>query len=138
MTTKPRLYAVSTPAPRVYTPEFRAEAVARVGAGEPVAGVARDVGVARNTLKSWIRHADAEPAPRAESGVVDAAASGSLRDTLVALRTEVASRIDSVANRDLPAYARLLVETMRDIAAIDEAEQTAEPVDDEPLNPEDI
>src|SRR5690242_8478221 len=78
---------------RAYSDEYRRAAVARVSAGEPLAAVVRDLGVARNTLKAWVRDDGARAGVsggsvlvNGRSAVVIAAASGSRRDVLVALR----------------------------------------------------
>lgn len=134
---------------RAYSAEYRRAAVARVSAGEPIAAVVRDLGVARNTLKAWVR--DETPSEVVSGGsalvnggsaVVAAAASGSRRDVLVALRDETATKIaGGLSSRDFPAHARLLDETVQAIAAIDaaaRAEEETAVADDEPFNPEDI
>lgn len=123
-----------------YSPTFKSGAVARVRAGQPIAQVARSVGVSRNTLKAWMT--EPLPAPGV-GGVAAAAASGSRRAVLVALRDEVAAKIgEGVSARDLPTNARLLDETMRAIEALDALESQASEgvtmIPDEPFNPDDI
>lgn len=123
MTTSPNARSADRSARQAYLPEFKIAAVYRVKTGEPVAAVARDIGVARNTLKAWVRSAaDDQPADqdRPPSGIVEAAANGSRRDVLVALRTEIAGRIGDVAARDLPAHARLLNDIVKELEDIDE------------------
>lgn len=92
MTSKPRhLHAVTASPLRPYPPEFRAAAVARVAAGEPISHVARDIDISRSTLKTWVRFPAAEGRSSEmttyPSGIIEAAASGERRPVLVALRT---------------------------------------------------
>lgn len=48
-----------------YPPEFRAEAVRLVRSGEiPLAQVARDLGIADQTLRNWIAQADVDEGRR--------------------------------------------------------------------------
>lgn len=43
---------------RVFTPEYRQEAVQVVlGSGKSTSSVARDLGIAESTLKTWVRNA---------------------------------------------------------------------------------
>lgn len=148
MTSKPRhLHAVPASPRRPYPAEFRAVSIARVAAGEPISHVARDLDISRNTLKTWVRIAATKsdtgqpPASTSPSGIVEAAASGERRPVLVALRTELAAKIDAgLPSRDLPVYARLLDQTILDIAALDAQDETQNDatVDDEDLDPEDL
>lgn len=126
-----------------YSNRFKLDAVARVVAGQPVAQVARELSVARNTLKSWLKTRPDGPrdAASVDSGLIEAAASGSRRAVLVALRTEVAARIaNGVTAQQLPATARLLDEIMKEVDAIDAHDdmEANMPVDDEKLDPADL
>ena len=48
-----------------YPPEFRREAVRLVGSGgKPLAAIARDLGVAVETLRSWVRQAQVDAGER--------------------------------------------------------------------------
>lgn len=42
-----------------YTPEFRELAVKRVKSGQPVSAVAKDLGLIEQTLRNWVKAADA-------------------------------------------------------------------------------
>jgi transposase len=54
-----------------YPAEFRADAVALVGSsGKPIAQVAKEVGVNHETLRTWIRAAEAAERPGAGRGRV--------------------------------------------------------------------
>lgn len=57
--------------------------------------------------------------------VSEAAASGDMRDLLVAMRTRVASAVESenTSPRDLAALTRRLLEIAKDIEAIDAADE---------------
>ncbi len=118
-----------------------AGAVALIDAGHPVAQVARDLGVARNTLRSWCesRPAGEHPSPSGAVLIVAAAASGSRLAVLIALRDELAAKIAAgVSARDLTLNARLLDETMQKIdslAASNEAAQEQQVVKDGPWDP---
>jgi transposase len=66
-----------------YPPEFKAEAVRLVGSGDrSLSRIAKDIGVADQTLRSWVRHGDID------DGVGDALAP-SEREELRQLRREV-------------------------------------------------
>ncbi|MEV7768320.1 transposase [Microbacterium sp. NPDC086615] len=146
------LRAVTAPAAagrRSYTDEFRQAAVARVSAGEPVAAVVRELGVARNTLKAWVRDSSTGASESEGSEVVNdasalltTAATGSRRDVLVQLRDKTATKIDAgLSAREYPVHVRLLDEIIQSIAAIDaqdRADQETIGLEDEPLDPEDI
>lgn len=150
MSSKPRhLHAVTASPRRPYPPEFRTAAAARVTAGEPISHVARDLDISRNTLKTWVRvlaassDAGQSSTPTSPSGIVEAAASGERRPVLVALRTELAAKIAAgLPSRDLPVYARLLDQTILDIATLDAQDEADNDVDataaDEDLDPEDL
>lgn len=60
--------------------------------------------------------------------VSEAAASGDMRDLLVAMRTRVASAVESenTSPRDLAALTRRLLEIAKDIEAIDAADEEDE------------
>lgn len=60
--------------------------------------------------------------------VSEAAASGDMRDLLVAMRTRVASAVesDTTSPRDLAALTRRLLEIAKDIEAIDAADEEDE------------
>lgn len=65
---------------------------------------------------------DAEPAPAARKLTVKSAADGGeRRDLLVALRTRIAAAIDDTKTppRDLAALSRRLLETARELEALD-------------------
>lgn len=152
MTTRSHLRAVTDPVAagrRSYTDKFKREAIARVSAGEPLAAVVRELGVARNTLKAWVR--DGSPAtvgPKGSevvsegSALLTTAATGSRRDVLVHLRSTTAAKIDAgLSAREYPVHVRLLDEIIQSIAAIDaqdRADSEAIGLEDEPLDPEDI
>lgn len=58
--------------PSPYSPEFRADAVALVLDSRPersIAEVALELGVNRETLRSWVRRAQAEKASEAAGGL---------------------------------------------------------------------
>jgi transposase-like protein len=77
--------------------------------------VARDLGVARNTLTGWVREADAAAVPEA-IGLLEAVQSGDRKAYLEAVRDQLAKTIDGgLAARDLPPNVRLLNETMREL-----------------------
>lgn len=124
-----------------YSESFKAGAVALVDAGQPIAQVARDLGVSRNTLRSWC---DSRPAGEAASPsgavlIVAAASSGSRLAVLIALRDELAAKIAAgVSARDLTLNARLLDETMQKIDSLSAANEAAEEqrvVEDGPWDP---
>ncbi|MFL1999506.1 transposase [Microbacterium sp. A1-JK] len=121
-----------------YGDAFRLAAVMRVRGGQPVAQVARDLGLARNTLKSWMGTVDSSASRSPQTGIAAAATSGSRLAVLVALRDEIASQIENgIAARDLPANARLLKETLLEIdeARTRESEMgVLAGVDDEPFD----
>jgi transposase len=71
---------------REYTPEYRAEAVRQVKAGDrKMAKVARDLGLSLSTLWQWVNEADAEAA-NGRSGEL----TNTEREELKQLRREVA------------------------------------------------
>ena len=73
--------------PSHYSPEFRADAVALVLNSSPsrtIAEVALELGVNRETLRSWVRRAQAETASEAAGGL-----SGAEREELRTLRRRV-------------------------------------------------
>lgn len=112
---------------RTYTDAFKADAVKRAAGAQSIAQVARELGVARNTLMGWIQSAERVPA-----GLAAAAASGDRKAYLVALRDQVAQTIEKgIAARDLPPNARLLNDTMRELEEIAarEAEEAADAAD---------
>lgn len=131
---------------KTYTAAFKATALAAVSAGSSLSSVARELGVARNTLKAWIREAAEaadQPTPGADSGIEEAAASGSRRAVLVALRAEFATKIASgLSPRDLPPNARMLLETVTALEALDaqETDDVDSPAStpDEELDPDDL
>ena len=66
-----------------YPPDFRGEAVRLVGSGNrSLSRIAKDLGIAEQTLRNWVRHAEIE------DGVRDALAP-SEREELRQLRREV-------------------------------------------------
>lgn len=70
--------------------------------------------------------------------VAQAAASGTHRDLLVAIRARIATAVDDDATpaRDLAALTRRLGDVAREIQAVDEREeQESRPVEDEPFDP---
>ncbi len=123
------LHAVEPPPPQEsrgkphYSDVFKSSAVARVRSGQKIAQVARDLGIARNTLKAWMGDPDTVappvPSPTSET-LLEAARSGSRLAVLIALRDEVAGKIAAgIAARELPTNARLLDELMREIEALE-------------------
>jgi len=73
------------PAPRKYPDELRERAVREVrSTGRPVAHVARDLGIHKEALRSWVRQAEADAGER------DDRLSTAERDELKELRKEVA------------------------------------------------
>ncbi|QRY40827.1 transposase [Microbacterium hominis] len=124
-----------------YSESFKAGALALVDAGHPIAQVARDLGVARNTLRSWSesRLTASETSTSRAALIVTAASSGSRLAVLIALRDELAAKIaGGVSARDLTLNARLLDETMQKIdslAASNEATQEQQRVEDGPWDP---
>ena len=71
---------------RQYTPEYRAEAVRQVKAGDRgMAQVARDLGLSLNTLWQWVQQADVEAADKASGALTPEE-----REELRRLRREVA------------------------------------------------
>ncbi len=120
-----------------YTDAFKIGAVTRVRGGQAIVRVARDLGISRNTLKAWMETIPVPSGP----GVAPAAATGSRRAVLVALRDRIAAAMDDgMSSRDIPANARLLGEVMREIEAIDlaEDEESTPTVQDQPFDPEEI
>lgn len=125
---------------KTYSPLFRAQAVARVQAGQSLSQVARDLGIARNTLRGWRDEPMVSAGPMSAEGA--SALSGSRREMLVALRAKVAELIESgISGRDMPANARLLMEIGKEIEALDasDAEDEAQgSVEDGQFDPEAI
>lgn len=112
---------------RSYSDAFKADAVARAMDAQSVAQVARDLGVARNTLSSWVR--DADESSSAPEGLVEAVRSGDRKSYLEAVRDQLAVTIaGGLAPRDLPPNVRLLNETMRELEEMQtrEAEEAAD------------
>lgn len=73
------------PAPRKYPDELRERAVREVrSTGRPVAQVARDLGIHKEALRSWVRQAEADAGER------DDRLTTTERDELKELRKEVA------------------------------------------------
>ena|SRR6266702_4228816 len=73
--------------PSPYTPEFRADAVALVVNSTPprsIADVALELGLNRETLRSWVRRTETEAASAAAGGL-----SAAEREELKALRRRV-------------------------------------------------
>jgi len=140
MTALRALENVDPPADRrraAYTDAFKIGAVTRVRGGQAIVRVARDLGISRNTLKAWMETIPVPSGP----GVATAAATGSRRAVLVALRDRIAAAMDDgMSSRDMPANARLLGEVMREIEAIDLAddEESTPTVQDQPFDPEEI
>lgn len=109
---------------QTYSDTFKADAVAKARAAQSVAQVAQALGIARNTLASWMK--DAAPPPMT---LIEAARSGNRKAYLEALRDEVAAKIaGGIAARDLPPNARILNETMRELdeIAARESEEAAD------------
>lgn len=85
---------------RSYTPEQKAQAIARVLAGEAVAAVARDMGVERVTLQSWLaRH-------KPVAAVVASVATPATAPVEVSLQAEVATFLREML-RTLTSHAVL-------------------------------
>lgn len=120
-----------------YSDAFKADAVAKARSARSVAQVARTLGVARNTLRSWMEAAAPPP-----MSLIDAARSGNRKAYLQALRDELAEKIAAgMAARDMPPNVRLLNETMRELEeiALREVEDAdAADAPDEALDPEDL
>ncbi|AUY53717.1 transposase [Streptomyces sp. CB01881] len=73
------------PAPRKYPDELRERAVREVrSTGRPVAHVARDLGIHKEALRSWVRQAEADAGERGDRLTT------AERDELKELRKEVA------------------------------------------------
>ncbi|MFI6449327.1 transposase [Kitasatospora sp. NPDC050543] len=73
------------PAPRKYPDELRERAVREVrSTGRPVAHVARDLGIHKEALRSWVRQAEADAGEREDRLTTVE------RDELKELRREVA------------------------------------------------
>jgi transposase len=73
------------PAPRKYPDELRERAVREVrSTGRPVTHVARDLGIHKEALRSWVRQAEADAGERADRLTT------AERDELKELRMEVA------------------------------------------------
>ena len=78
--------------------------------------------------KTTLRAGGADEKPARKMTVTEAAASGSTRDLLVAMRERIAKTVEdpNTPARDLAALTKRLVEVVRDIEAIDaKAEQEA-------------
>lgn len=70
-----------------YSPEFRAEAIRRVrNTSEPIAGIARDLGISEWTLRHWLK-AD-RPQPEVPLTTDERAELGQLRKENARLRME--------------------------------------------------
>ncbi|WJL97217.1 transposase [Microbacterium sp. ET2] len=127
-----------------YSDVFKANAVSRVKGGQAIAQVARDLGVARNTLKAWIGDPNTMPAAPSSTSdaVLEAARTGSRKAVLIALRDEIAGKIAAgVTPRDLPVNARLLHEVMREIEAIEHGERQEHDlsaIPDAPFDPREL
>lgn len=123
---------------RVYSDAFKADAVAQARAAQSIAQVARELGVARNTLTSWMEAAAPVPA-----GLAEAVRSGDRKAYLEAMRDELAEKIaGGVSAKDLSPLARLLDDFMKqlDEIAAREAEEAADADDapDEDLDPDSL
>ena len=127
--------------PYRYSADFRRDALRRVTGGQPISQVSKDLGVARNTLKSWMReeHDDAV-APLTTVMATDLR--GDRIQVLRGLRDTVAALIaNGVSGRDMPANARLLMDITKELEALENVEKAEEEqavAQDEPFNPEDI
>lgn len=121
-----------------YSDAFKADAVAKARAAQSVSQVAQALGIARNTLASWMKAAAPPP-----MSLIDAVKSGDRKAYLEALRDELAEKIaGGMAARDLPPNVRLLNDTMQQLEdlAAREAEEAADAASapDEELDPDDI
>lgn len=121
-----------------YSDAFKRDAVDKARAAQSVAQVARELGIARNTLSGWMK--DAAPPPMT---LVEAVKSGDRKAYLAAMRDELAAKIsDGMSPRDLPPNTRLLNEIMRELEEIKarESEDAADAVNapDEELDPDDL
>ena len=96
---------------------------------------------ARKNLRS-VGENETAPKPDKPKSVTEAAADGSTRELLVAMRARIAKAVEdpNTPARDLAALTKRLVEVVRDIEAIDaREEQEAErggPVSDEAFSAE--
>jgi transposase len=72
---------------RRYTAEFKAQAVALVGAGKPVAEAAQDLEISEGVLYAWVRE-DSQPA-QLGSGGLRAVGEEPAADELRRLRREI-------------------------------------------------
>jgi transposase-like protein len=109
---------------RTYSDAFKADAVAKARAAQSVAQVAKALGVARNTLASWMREAPAAPL-----SLLEAVRSGDRKLYLLALRDDLAASIAAgMSARDKPPNIRLLNDTIRELEEIEtrEAEESAD------------
>ena len=122
---------------QTYSDAFKADAVAKARAAQSVAQVAQVLGIARNTLTSWMRSAAPPP-----MSLIEAAKSGNRKAYLEALRDELAEKIaGGMAPRDLPPNVRLLNDTMQqleDLSAREREDADAESVPDEDLDPDEL
>jgi transposase-like protein len=121
-----------------YSEAFKRDAVEKARAAQSLAQVARELGVARNTLSGWMK--EAAPPPLT---LIEAVKSGNRKAYLEAMRDELAAKIaGGMAARDLPPNVRLLNETMRELdeLAAREAEEAADAASapDEDLDPDDL
>ena len=66
----------------VYSDQVKAEAIARVLAGETVSGVARDMGITRTALQNWVMNVRQPPVTAAQAVM---AVSNNQRPTLITL-----------------------------------------------------
>jgi transposase-like protein len=122
-----------------YSDAFKADAVAKARAAQSVAQAARGLGIARNTLISWMRDADAVAVP----SLVAAVRSGNRRAYLETMRDELAKAIDAgMTPRDRLPSMRMLDGYMRELDEMDALDREealdAADVPDEVLDLDDL
>jgi transposase len=98
------------PTPSKYPPELRARAVALVlSSGRPIAHIADELGINRETLRTWVRQAQADRGQRADLLSTDE------RQELKRLRKELAElrRANEILKAASASFAQELDPTRR-------------------------